>query len=81
MSTITITVSLDKHNTPVCSPDPVVVKTQGAIVLKWQVANNSQITAITAITGLPQTVFNPPPQAQSDPKIWHCTDKIGRAHV
>lgn len=71
---INIEVFLDSAGLPACSPDPVIVKTKGANVLRWSIRNGEPISAITAISGLPSTVFNPPPQAQGSGQVWIATD-------
>jgi hypothetical protein len=77
---IDIEVYLDDQGLPACSPDPVVVRIKGATVLRWKIRNGQPISAITAITGLPVAVFNPPPQAQGGGQVWVSTDNAANSN-
>ncbi len=77
---IDIEVFLDASGLPACSPDPVRVTSKGANVLRWSIRSGEPIAAITAITGLPGTVFNPPPQAQGNGAVWISTDNASTSN-
>ena len=74
---IKVKVSLGDDGLPTCTPDPVPVKNAGNIVIQWEV-DDQQIEAITAIDGLPDSVFDPPPAPQGSGKKWSATDKASR---